>query len=208
MCSILTNRLNKILKSEGLEIQNGFSPGRGTLDGSFCVRTMLKKRKEHGLETWAYFLDLVKAFDTVPRMALLKVLGKFGVPDQMVSVIRRMLSDNIIKLQVQKRSEQDNDIMEVTDVPISATAGVPQGNSMSPVLFIFYIQALLETLDDEFVRHGVDRKKPIFSYKMDHVIHGRRWNVKRGVIDMEAGESLYADDAAFLFSSRKDLCDN
>ena len=207
MCTILTNRLNKILESEGLEMQNGFSPGRGTIDGSFCVRTMLKKRKEHGLETWAFFLDLVKAFDTVPRMALLRVLGKFGVPDQMVYMIRRMLSDNIIKLQVQKRSDQDIDIMEDADVSISATAGVPQGNSMSPVLFIFYIQAVLETLDDEFVRQGVDRDKPIFSYKMDHVIHGRRWNAKKGVIDTEAGESLYADDAAFLFASRKSLCE-
>lgn len=207
MCTILTNRLNKILASEGLEMQNGFSPGRGTIDGSFCVRTMLKKRKEHGLETWAYFLDLVKAFDTVPRVALLKVLGKFGVPDQMVSMIRRMLSDNIIKLQVQKMSTQENDIMEDADVSISATAGVPQGNSMSPVLFIFYIQAVLETLDDEFVKCAVDRDKPTFRYKMDHVIHGRRWDARRGVIDMEAGESLYADDAAFLFTSRKSLCE-
>ena len=48
MCTILTNRLNAILATEGLETQNGFSPGRGTTDGSFCVRTMLKKRKEHG----------------------------------------------------------------------------------------------------------------------------------------------------------------
>ena len=59
-------RLNKILKLDGLEMQNGFTPGRGTVDGSFCVRTLLKKRKEHGLETYGYFLDLVKAFDTVP----------------------------------------------------------------------------------------------------------------------------------------------
>ena len=42
---------------------------------------------------------------------------------------------------------------------------------------------------------------------MDHVIHGRRWNAKKGVIDTEAGESLYADDAAFLFASRKSLCE-
>lgn len=84
MSTILTYRLNKILKSGGLEMQNGFTPGRGTVDGSFCVRTLLKKRKEHGKETYGYFLDLVKAFDTVPRKSLLRVLVKFGVPPKMV----------------------------------------------------------------------------------------------------------------------------
>ena len=112
-------------------------------------------------------------------------------------MIRRMLSDNIIKLQVQKRSHQDMILWKMQTCPSARDAGASQGNSMSPVLFIFYIQAVLETLDDEFIRHGVDRDKPIFSYKMDHGIHGRRWNAKRGITDTEAGESLYADDAAF-----------
>ena len=100
----------------------------------------------------------------------------------------------------QEMSAQERDIMEDKDVSINATAGVPQGNSKSPVLFIFYIQAVLETLDDEFVRHGVVRDKPTFSYKTDHVIHGRRWDARRGVIDMQAGE-------CFLFTSRKSLCE-
>ena len=115
MSTILTNRLNNILAEEGLEEQNGFSPGRGTIDGSFCVRTMLKKRKEHDVETWAYFLDLVKAFDTVPRKALLIVLGKFGVPEQMVSMIAGMLQGNVVKLQVQKKSAEKDGVM----VPVS-----------------------------------------------------------------------------------------
>jgi hypothetical protein len=36
-----------------------------------------------------------------------------------------------------------------------STAGVPQGNSMSPVLFVIYIQAVLETLDLAFAETGV-----------------------------------------------------
>ena len=87
MSTILTLRINQILAIEGIEAQNGFTTGRGTTDGSFCVRTMLKKRREHGLETWAYFLDLIKAFDTVSRKALLKVLAKFGVPPKMVTML-------------------------------------------------------------------------------------------------------------------------
>ena len=211
MCTILTNRLNTILATEGLETQNGFSPGRGTTDGSFCVRTMLKKRKEHGQETWVYFLDLVKAFDTVPREALLVVLAKFGVPPKMVSVLSRMLHDNVIKLQVQKEvdgedQEPSSGLMEDVDKIIKSTAGVPQGNSASPVLFVFYIQAVLEGLDKAFEEAGVVRDKPVFRTKHDHVIHGRRFDVKRGVESVEAGESLYADDACFAFVGRSQLC--
>jgi len=51
------------------EQQCGFRTGRGTCDASFTVKQATKKRREHGLETWWLFLDLVKAFDRVPRDA-------------------------------------------------------------------------------------------------------------------------------------------
>ena len=207
MSTILTNRLNLILKDEGLEQQNGFSPGRGTIDGSFCVRTMLAKRKEHNVETWAYFLDLVKAFDTVPRQALLQVLEKFGVPDRMVKMIERMLSNNVVKLQVRKKAERSDDIMENVDETIKVTAGVPQGNSVSPVLFVIYIQAVLETLDQAFVDAEKERCKPVFRSKSDHVLHGRHWNDGSEAMEFELGDAFYADDACFAFNSRSDLCE-
>ena len=148
MSTILTYRLNKILKLLGIEMQNGFTPGRGTVDGSFCVRTLLKKRKEHGLETYGYFLDLVKAFDTVPRESLLRVLAKFGVPPKMVKVIKSMYSECTVKMKV---GDEDN--------VIPATAGVKQGDNLAPVLFLIYIQAVIETLDEKFP----DRKKLPFA---------------------------------------------
>ena len=50
----------------------------------------IKKRKEHSLETWIMFLDLVKAFDRVPREPLWKVLHKFGVPAKVVRLIQAL----------------------------------------------------------------------------------------------------------------------
>ena len=44
----------------------------------------LQKRKEHNLATWALFIDLVKAFDSVSREALWAVLRKFGIPDHVL----------------------------------------------------------------------------------------------------------------------------
>ena len=48
----------------------------------------MTKRREHNQETWILFLDLVKAFDKVPRELLRRVLTKFGVPDKMVSILK------------------------------------------------------------------------------------------------------------------------
>ena len=50
---------------------------------------MSNKRREHGKESWVLFVDLVKAFDLVPRDVLFTVLAKFGG----VSVIKRMHKD-------------------------------------------------------------------------------------------------------------------
>ena len=72
------------------EIASGFRWDRGTIGGLFTTCLGLSKRKEHGLETWALFIDLVKAFDSVPREALFAVLCRYGMPDHFVKVLNRL----------------------------------------------------------------------------------------------------------------------
>ena len=45
------------------ETQCGFRGGRGCGDAIFTLKQLIRKRREHGLETWVLFIDLVKAFD-------------------------------------------------------------------------------------------------------------------------------------------------
>ena len=76
--NILKSRLLPIQESMEHEAQCGFRSGRGCADAVFTVKTALRKRREHhGLETWIMFLDLVKAFDRVPRELLWKIIEKF-----------------------------------------------------------------------------------------------------------------------------------
>ena len=60
MSIILYTRLQKVVDTEGQEGQNGFRPARGIIDGIFSLKLALQKRKEHGLSSWAVFIDLVK----------------------------------------------------------------------------------------------------------------------------------------------------
>ena len=113
---IINSRLQLLLKEVGIEEQNGFMGGRGGSDGIFCIRQALKKRRKHGKESWVLFVDLVKAFDSVPRDVLFTVLAKFGVPPHLVSVIKRINTD--LKVSFDLNGEP---------VAVPCTVGVKQG---------------------------------------------------------------------------------
>ena len=49
------------------ESQNGFMPGRSTIDPCFSLRLLQEKCKLHGQDLHLLFIDLSKAFDTVSR---------------------------------------------------------------------------------------------------------------------------------------------
>ena len=70
----MVERLKEVMEENGPENQCGFRPERGTIDGTFNLLMALRKRQEHNLETYVSFVDLVKAFDSVQRAALFKVL--------------------------------------------------------------------------------------------------------------------------------------
>ena len=100
LSNVLVYRMQKVQEAEGLESQTGFRGNRGTIDGLFSVCVALQKRKEHNLATWALFIDLVKAFDSVSREALWAVLRKFGMPDHFISILMRLHTGAIMKFKI------------------------------------------------------------------------------------------------------------
>eukprot|EP00978_Attheya_sp_CCMP212_P044245 scaffold305120_cov29-Attheya_sp.AAC.2 len=98
--SILTARLNEVIKIEGIENQFGSQPGRGCQDGLYIICTMLQLRRNHNLPTWGLFVDLVKAFNTANHILLYEILHKYGVPPQLVNVIQRLYDGASVNLKV------------------------------------------------------------------------------------------------------------
>ena len=60
----------------------------------FSVRSPLKiavqLRKEHGLESFVFIIDLVKAFDTINHQLMFLVLERYGYPSRMIETIKKM----------------------------------------------------------------------------------------------------------------------
>ncbi len=76
--SIISSRIKKyILIDEGVEEQNGFKRNRGCRDGIFSL-SGASETAGAWTENMGRLCNLVKAFDSVHREALYRVLEKFG----------------------------------------------------------------------------------------------------------------------------------
>ena len=53
-----------------------------------CCACVFVTHKEHWLEMWALFIDLVKALLSVPREALIAIPRRFGLPDHFVNIVK------------------------------------------------------------------------------------------------------------------------
>lgn len=189
--SICVARMQTVFASVGMEAQCGFTSRRGNRDGHFNVSVALQKRKEHGLATWALFIDLVKAFDTVVREALFAVMRKFGLPDHFINILIRLHEGATIKVKI-------GDI----ETEVDSTIGVRQGSCEGPSLFLFIIQAALETMDEW------PAAKPEFCTRASNItgeITGANSKRKRGITAFELWCALFADDCALLFNTREDM---
>ena len=74
------------------------------------------------------FLDLIKAFDKVPREILFKKLYKFGIRGKLFRVIRDMYTNNIAKVLIDNRYSRE----------FKVESGVLQGSILGPTLFYHF----------------------------------------------------------------------
>ena len=179
---VIHQRLQPIVEKLDHETQCGFRQERGCLDAVFTVKLAMKKRREHQQETWILFLDLVKAFDRVPRELLWEVLLKSGVPPKLVSIIKSLHMNFEVKFEYDGVSHT-----------LKCTIGVKQGDILGPVLFIIFIAAIMETWRIRF-----DRPLCLFRSKRDFKMTGRRYNMKG--TDFSVDDSEYADDTAVFLT--------
>ena len=142
-CSMMCERLFKIIKLHGCATQFGSSPGVGFQDGCFSIKGALHTRHKHNLPTYVAFVDLVNIFDTVSHIMMLKILERYGTPPKLCFAISWMYDELKILLKIgEAKSEMGQKV------------GVRQGDCMAPVLFLFVIVVFEETLEISWKKLG------------------------------------------------------
>ncbi|PVD20130.1 hypothetical protein C0Q70_20624 [Pomacea canaliculata] len=137
-CHCRGKRLTATLEKDLRPQQAGFRPGRSCSEHIFILRQILEQSNEWNTPLYINFIDLEKAFDSIHRESLWKILRHYGVPAKLVQVIAMLYSD--FKSQVVCDTE-------LTD-PFNVSTGVKQGCILSPFLFILAMDWIMKTSTD------------------------------------------------------------
>ena len=81
---MLLNRIKPRIDPKLRINQNGFREGRSTLAQVLTLRRLIEGIKAKNLSAVMTFVDFRKAFDSVHRGKLMKILKVYGVPSEMV----------------------------------------------------------------------------------------------------------------------------
>ena len=182
LAHVLLNRLTNHLE-QGLlpESQCGFRAERSTTDMIFAARQIQEKCQEKFSNLYITFVDLTKAFDTVSREGLWKIMRKFGCPPKFITIVRQFHDGMMAKV-----TENGDE-----SIAFPVTNGVKQGFVLAPTLFSMVFSAMLT---DAFC--GCMEGIPI-RYRTDRgLFNQQRMHAISRVSETVIRDLLFADDCA------------
>ena len=181
--ALLSDLLGDYASMAGIisDSQSGFRKHRRCLHQLMKLTNTIEDSNLHKHPLFILYLDFKGAFPSVDHSRLTECMRLLGLPQDAIDTIRDLYTNNTTSLLLPGG----------LTTPIPIRRGTVQGDSLSPLLFLFYIEPLLQWLDQ-----GSD------GYPMQSATqhaHPNDSHVERSNV------SAFADDLALFSSSLRGI---
>jgi ribonuclease HI/exonuclease III len=134
--TILEKRIRFMVEStkQISDLQAGFRQGKGCYTNLNTLINVFEDANQFQNNIHCVYVDLKKAFDTVPHWGLVRALRFFHTPEVLVRAVQS-LYDNITTQVILKHGLSDK---------TKVLRGIRQGDSLSPLLFILLFDTFLQ----------------------------------------------------------------
>ena len=127
------------------DVQAGFSKGRGTRDQIANIRWIMEKAREFQKNIYFCFIDYAKAFDDVGHNKLWEIVKEMEIPDHLTCLLRNLYAGQEATVRT---GHGATDWFQIGK-------GVCQGCILSPCLFNFYAEYIMQNARLDEVQDGV-----------------------------------------------------
>ena len=133
--ALLRNRIEPKIDNILRKNQNGFRRNRSTTSKILTIRRILEGVRAKNIQATLLFVDFTKAFDSIHRGRMEQILLAYGLPKETVAAITILYRNTKVKV---RSPDGDTEYFDIV-------AGVLQGDTLAPYLFIIYLDYLLRT---------------------------------------------------------------
>ena len=129
--------------------QNGFRRNRSTTSQILTIRRILEGVRAKNIQATLLFVDFTKAFDSIHRGKMEQILLAYGLPKETVAGITILYRNTKVKV---RSPDGDTEYFDIV-------AGVLQGDTLAPYLFIICLDYVLKTSIGKIRENGFELTK-------------------------------------------------
>ena len=173
------------------ESQCGFRKARNTVDMVFTAKVIQQSCREKQVPLYLAFLDIAKAYDSVHRQTLWKILEAIGIPPTMLTLFKLLYGETKYRVKLMGKFSD----------PFLVKQGLKQGCPAACLLFNIYFSVIIHVCHEKLSDKGVQIR---FRLNGD-IFDIQKLKAESKISKITIAELLFADDAALCALNEQDL---
>lgn len=153
---ILRDLIEIEYSAEEEEEQSGFRAGRSCTDNVFCLKQIIEKKLNTNQEVHLMYVDLKKAYDSVPLKKLWEILQETNINQTLITTLKNVYTDSTSRIKSGKNLSQE----------FTVNKGLRQGCCVSPTLFKVYVSRALRKWKKKCGPMGIELDDNSYLYSL------------------------------------------